>query len=107
MIGILLTLIETRFVKHPEDKAHAVDVQTFHEVDGLLAPTSEKIWIDATAYTKLRSGSWLTIALVVLALDIVFTLVLRLWRGPRSKGELGTVSNKKHTGEQCADGNPH
>ena len=86
-IGILLTLSEACSIEHPEDKVHAVDVQTFHEVDGKLAPTSEKIWLDVTAYKKLRSGRWLTLALGVFALDFILTLAFRGWWGFRSNSE--------------------
>ena len=88
LIGILLTLVETRFVRQADDKAHAVDVQTFHEVDGSLVPTAEKIWLDGTTYTKLRSGSWLTMALGVLILDFLLTLSFRFWR--RTRGGAGS-----------------
>ncbi len=86
LIGVILTLIEIRFVKDPKDKVYAVDVETFHEVDGSLVPTSEKVWIDAKAYAKLRSGSWLTTSFLVIALDLVFILVITKWRGTRRKG---------------------
>ena len=76
LIGVLLSLSQPNF-SGADDRAYSATVQTFEEFGGILRPTPNKIWLDGPTYSKLHAGSWLRVALAIVAIDALVFLIYR------------------------------
>jgi hypothetical protein len=87
LVFTIVSLVEPYFA-NADSRVHSSKVKTFHEVDGRLQPTTEKIWIDGRTAAELNRGLYLSMGLFMVLVEVLaFTtkrLLSRRWVLPHA-----------------------
>jgi hypothetical protein len=73
------------YFANEDSRLYSPGIGTYHEVDGRLQSTTEKIWIDGSTAAELNRGFYLYIGLSFVLVEFVFFAASRLISRLRSK----------------------
>jgi hypothetical protein len=84
---LVLTVVAfvSPYLANEDDRLYSPAIATYHEVEGRLQPTTEKIWLDGRTAAELHRGHYLFWGLAPVLIQLLVVLISRILTRSRSK----------------------